>query len=62
MPNLFRHPINKVFNMLVNLSCGILKQVQDDLSDYVNQLCLAALPISNTYPGNRFFSETLYSL
>jgi len=30
MPNLFRHPISKVYNMEVSLSCEILKQVQDD--------------------------------
>jgi len=30
MPNLFRHPINKECYMAVNLSCGVLKQVQDD--------------------------------
>jgi hypothetical protein len=30
MPNLFRHPTYKVCSMAVNLSRGILKQVQDD--------------------------------
>ena len=32
MPNLFRHPISKVCDLMVSLSCGILKQVQDDFS------------------------------
>lgn len=35
MPNLFRHPMGKVCNMVVNLSCEILKQVQDDLLFFI---------------------------
>jgi hypothetical protein len=30
MPNLFRHFMCVLYNKQANLSCGILKQVQDD--------------------------------